>query len=77
MWGSFHGREVEGEFSWHEGECRVAEGNCFLSRGVGSDVSPRGVLSRRRPGCRGPGPVAVSVAKVSLLHAIAMVFSFI
>ena len=67
--------EVEGEFSWHEGECRVAEGNCFLLRVVGSDVIPRGVLSWRRPGCR--GPVAVSVAKVSLLHAIAMVFSFI
>ena len=45
--------EVEGEFSWHEGECRVAEGNCFLSRGGGERRIPSWCLVAAEAGVQG------------------------
>ena len=53
MWGSFHGGEVEGEFSWHEGECRVAEGDCFLSLGGGERRIPSWCLVAAEAGVQG------------------------
>ena len=49
--------ELEDEFSWHGGDFRVAQGNCFLSRGGGERRIPSWCLVAAEAGgqgsCRG------------------------